>query len=65
MLAGDHVVTQTVQGTQGMLAREHVSSQATLTRQYISTQGTLTYEERNHSRHVSTRAHKARWHVSK
>ena len=36
------------QGTQVILAREYVSSQATLTREYISTQDTLVHE------HVST-----------
>ena len=38
------------QGTQGMLAREHVTSQATFTREYVSTQGMLTPEACKHSK---------------
>ena len=42
------------QGSQGMLACEHVRSQATLIREYISTQSMLTCNARKHSRHVGT-----------
>ena len=56
MLAGDHIVkTRHVkQGTQGMLAREHLSPQSTLTHEYITTQGMLTREARKLSRHIDT-----------
>ena len=54
------------EGTQGMLTREHVSSQATLTREYKSTQGALTREARKHPRHTkheSTQSTLARVHI--
>ena len=55
MLVGDHSHTSRLrQGTQGMLAREHVSPQVMLTCEDISTQDMLTREPRKHSRHVGT-----------
>lgn len=42
------------QGTQGTLARDHVSMQSILTNEYISPQGMLTREARKHIRRVGT-----------
>ena len=56
MLAGDHVVTQTVWG-KGLKPCWHVSTQVSLAHEHISTQGTLAHE------HVSTQDKLVRDHI--
>ena len=50
-------------GTQGMLARNHVSLQGTFTSEYISTQAMLTREARKHIMHADKWARKNAKHV--